>query len=62
MWKVDIHKGQPVAIGDRLAIIESMKMEIPVLAPAAGIVADVFCAQGRVVSAGQVLFSIRPQG
>jgi biotin carboxyl carrier protein len=38
-----------------------MKMEIPVLSPADGIVADVFCAEGRVVSAGQVLFSIQPK-
>jgi urea carboxylase len=61
MWKVDASKGKTVAAGDRLAIIESMKMEIPVLSPADGIVADVFCAEGRVVSAGQVLFSIQPK-
>ncbi len=38
-----------------------MKMEIPVLAPAGGTVAEVFCAEGKIVSAGQVLFSIRPE-
>src|SRR5207244_1850020 len=40
MWKVDAAKGKKVASGDRLAIIESMKMEIPVLATGAGVVAD----------------------
>jgi urea carboxylase len=42
MWKVDAQRGQRVSAGDRLAIIESMKMEIPVVSPTAGIVADVF--------------------
>jgi len=60
MWKVDVKKGQRVTLGDRMAIIESMKMEIAVLAPAQGVVGDVFCAEGRVVSAGQLLFSIQP--
>jgi urea carboxylase len=59
MWKIDVAKGKHVQSGDRLAVIESMKMEIPVLAPSAGEVADVFCAEGRPVSAGQLLFSIR---
>jgi urea carboxylase len=60
VWKVDAASGQRVKVGDRLAIIESMKMEIAVLSPADGVVADVFCVEGRVVTAGQVLFSIRP--
>jgi urea carboxylase len=60
-WKLDVEKGQRVTTGQRLAIIESMKMEISVQSPADGIVADVFCAEGRVVSAGQILFSIRPE-
>jgi urea carboxylase len=60
MWKIDVKKGQKIAAGSRMAIIESMKMEISVHAPAAGEIGDVFCAEGRVVSAGQVLFSIKP--
>jgi urea carboxylase len=60
IWKVETAAGKPVKTGDRLAIIESMKMEIAVLAPADGVVVDVFCSEGKVVTAGQVLFSIRP--
>ena len=60
MWKVDAKKGDRVAAGQRLAIIESMKMEIPVVTTEAGTVGDVFCAEGKIVSAGQILFSVQP--
>ena len=58
MWKVLVGKGDLVREGQRLAVVESMKTEIEVAAPAAGRIADVFCAPGRLVSAGQLLFSI----
>jgi urea carboxylase len=60
IWKIDVEAGQQVAAGDRVAIIESMKMEIPVHAPAAGTIEEVFCNQGKVASAGQILFAIKP--
>jgi urea carboxylase len=60
LWKVLVREGQPVREGERLAILESMKTEIEVLSPAAGRVQDVFGEAGRLVSAGQLLFSIRP--
>jgi urea carboxylase len=62
VWKVLANKGQTVREGERLAILESMKTEIEVLSPAAGTLTDVFCEVGRLVSAGQLLFSIRPAG
>ena len=36
VWKVEVEVGQQVNEGDTLIILESMKMEIPVEAPAAG--------------------------
>lgn len=36
VWKVEVTVGDQVAQGDVLIILESMKMEIPVEAPAAG--------------------------
>ena len=36
----------------------SSKTEIVVAAPEDGTIGDVFCAEGRFVSAGQVLFSL----
>ena len=38
VWQVPAEAGQVVAEGDTIAILESMKMEIPVLAPVAGTV------------------------
>ncbi|HEY0009671.1 MAG TPA: carboxyltransferase domain-containing protein, partial [Tepidisphaeraceae bacterium] len=58
MWKIDVRPGETVTANQQLGIIESMKMEIPVLAPVAGIVTDVYAAGSKLVAAGQVLFCI----
>jgi biotin carboxyl carrier protein len=41
VWQVHAEVGQTVAEGDTLAILESMKMEIPVESPVAGTVTEV---------------------
>jgi len=58
VWKVTVEVGQPVAVGETLAILESMKMEIPVEAPVAGTVAEVRVAPDDRVVAGDVLVVI----
>jgi acetyl-CoA carboxylase biotin carboxyl carrier protein len=55
VWKVVVAPGDSVAGGDTLVILESMKMEIPVLAEQAGTVAEVVVAEGDVVQEGDVL-------
>ncbi len=55
VWKIAVEPGQRVAPGDVLVIIESMKMEIAVTAPAAGRVAELRCSERKAVSAGQTL-------
>lgn len=50
--------GDSVAEGDTLVVLESMKMEIPVLAEQAGTVQDLV-ASGATVQAGDVLATIR---
>jgi acetyl-CoA carboxylase biotin carboxyl carrier protein len=47
--------GAPVEAGADLLILESMKMEIPVTAPAAGRLVEVRVAAGQMVVEGQVL-------
>jgi biotin carboxyl carrier protein len=47
--------GDEVAAGDTLLILESMKMEIPVLAEVGGTVAEVKVTEGDVVQEGDVL-------
>jgi urea carboxylase len=49
-----------VKAGQVLAIVESMKTEIPVTSPTAGQIADVFAVEGKLVAAGQLLFSVKP--
>lgn len=47
--------GNPVAIGDTLMILESMKMEIPVVTEVAGTVLEISVVPGDVVQEGDIL-------
>ena len=58
MWKVLAKVGDEVTAGQELAIMESMKMEIPVEAPTGGMITGVFVAEGDAVEEGQLLFGI----
>jgi len=53
LWQVQVEVGQRVEPGDTLVILESMKMEIPLLAPVAGVVQEVRVQPGSAVRAGQ---------
>ena len=55
VWKIEVAVGQKVAEGDVLVIMESMKMEIPVLAEHGGTVTDITVAEGDVVQEGDTL-------
>ncbi|MEV0390070.1 biotin/lipoyl-binding carrier protein [Nonomuraea sp. NPDC050643] len=55
VWKVVVHEGDTVAEGDTLVILESMKMEIPVLAEDDGVVAQLKVAEGDVIQEGDLI-------
>ena len=55
VWKVLVKRGDRVAADQELIILESMKMEIPVVAPRAGVVHDVKVKETEVVAENQVL-------
>jgi acetyl-CoA carboxylase biotin carboxyl carrier protein len=55
VWKVLVTPGTSVAEGDTLVILESMKMEIPVVAPQGGTVTAVNVTEGGVVQEGDVI-------
>ena len=55
---VQVAADQVVAVGDELVLLESMKMEIPVLSERSGRVAEVKVARGDVVQEGEVLVVI----
>ncbi|MDD6690273.1 MAG: acetyl-CoA carboxylase biotin carboxyl carrier protein subunit, partial [Lachnospiraceae bacterium] len=44
--------------GDAVVVVEAMKMEIPMVAPADGTVASIDCAVGDAVEAGAVLATL----
>ena len=55
VWKVVKAAGDPVEEGDTLVILESMKMEIPVVSEAAGTVVELAVAEGDVVQEGDLI-------
>jgi acetyl-CoA carboxylase biotin carboxyl carrier protein len=55
VWKVVAAEGDTVADGDTLVILESMKMEIPVLAESAGMLTRLAVAEGDVVQEGDLI-------
>jgi len=55
VWKVVAAAGDPVADGDTLVILESMKMEIPVLAEGGGTLTRLAVDEGDVVQEGDLI-------
>jgi len=55
VWKVVAAEGQQLDAGDTLVILESMKMEIPVLAEEAGTLSKLHVAEGDVVQEGDLI-------
>jgi acetyl-CoA carboxylase biotin carboxyl carrier protein len=55
VWKVEVREGDRVEEDDVLIVLESMKMEIPVMSPSAGIVREIRVKEQDVVQEGQVL-------
>ena len=57
---VSVDVGARVAVGDEVALLESMKMEIPVIAEVPGTVTAVKVTAGDVVQEGDVLLVLAP--
>ncbi|MDN2566717.1 biotin/lipoyl-binding carrier protein [Aquibium sp. A9E412] len=58
VWKIETAVGEAVEEEGILMILESMKMEIPVLAPEAGTLAAITVAEGDTVREGQPLATL----
>jgi acetyl-CoA carboxylase biotin carboxyl carrier protein len=54
VWKIEVTVGDKVAEEDTLIVLESMKMEIPLLAPRAGTVIEILVAEGEAIGEGDV--------
>lgn len=55
---LNFEPGDTVSQGDELLVLESMKMEMPLMSPVEGTVASITVSNGDVVQAGQVLMTI----
>jgi len=53
VWKIVVQEGGTLEADDAIMILESMKMEIPVVAPEAGRVVKLLVAEGASVREGQ---------
>jgi acetyl-CoA carboxylase biotin carboxyl carrier protein len=58
VWKIVVSEGEAVAEGDTLVILESMKMEIPVLTEHAGTVQDMHVVEGEVLQEGDLIATV----
>ena len=61
VWKVLVAPGAEVRESDPLIILESMKMEVTIVASRAGKVREVRCVEGRPVNAGEALIVLEAQ-
>src|SRR5665811_1518401 len=55
VWKIECAVGDKVEEGDTVAILESMKMEMPVEAEDGGTVVEIRCEEGQAVNEGDTL-------
>lgn len=60
LWKIRVKAGDAVKIGETIAILECMKMEVNLKSCCNGKVCQIFCSPGDLISSGQPLVSIKP--
>ena len=58
VWKIMAAPGDSLAVDDVIVILESMKMEIPIIAEKAGKLAQIHVAEGDMVSEGQLIATL----
>jgi acetyl-CoA carboxylase biotin carboxyl carrier protein len=58
VWKVLVEPGSEVAAGDTLVVLESMEMEIPVLAESTGTVRELHVVEGEVLQEGDLIATV----
>lgn len=55
VFQIVVDEGDTVSVGDTLVVLESMKMEIPVLAESAGTVSKIDVEVGDVIQQGDLI-------
>jgi acetyl-CoA carboxylase biotin carboxyl carrier protein len=60
VWKITVQVGDAVSEGQTVAILESMKMEMPVESPAAGKVSVIVAKEGQPIEEGAPILELAP--
>jgi biotin carboxyl carrier protein len=55
VWKIQTKPGDRVEVDGEIMILESMKMEIPVLSPKAGTIREIRVSEGEAIDEGQLV-------
>jgi urea carboxylase len=58
IWRIIVAQGEVVTKEQLLLVIESMKMELMIEAPKAGLVREIYCAPGQLVRQGEGIMLI----
>ncbi|CAI8187801.1 MAG: Biotin/lipoyl attachment protein [Alphaproteobacteria bacterium] len=58
VWKIIAETGADIAADDVIVILESMKMEIPLVAPKAGKLKEIHVSEGDMVGEGQLIATL----
>jgi acetyl-CoA carboxylase biotin carboxyl carrier protein len=58
IWKIMVAPGDSLAADDVIVILESMKMEIPIMAEKPGTLAQLHVAEGDMVAEGQLIATL----
>lgn len=59
VWKIEVEVGARVSEGDPVITVESMKMEIPIVAPEDGEIVEILVGEEDHVDDGMVVARIR---
>jgi len=60
VWKITVQVGDTVSEGQTVAILESMKMEMPVESPGAGKVSAIIAQEGQPIEEGAPILELTP--
>jgi urea carboxylase len=60
IFQIAVTRGQHIADGEKLIVLDAMKTEIVIPSHVTGIVEEIHCIPGALVNSGQLLVSIRP--
>ena len=58
VWKITASEGDALSADDVIVILESMKMEIPIVAPKSGTLAKLHIAEGDMIDEGQLIATV----